>query len=316
MKLGRLEKVELRNIWKHEALDFTNWLAESENLNLLSEEIGIDISLIQTEASVGKFSVDILAEEQQTGRKIVIENQLETTDHDHLGKIITYASGFDAEIVVWIVREVRDEHKQAVDWLNEHTDEKINFFIVKMEVWQIADSPPAPKFHIVSQPNDWTKAVKKTTTQQFHASENGLLQLEFWEKFREFVQNIDSKIRLKKPQPRMFYDINFGSSLAQISLNAYSKSNQISCEVYIHNSKELFRALEARKDFIEQELNRKLVWLELPQKKASRIRVFENGNISNTEKWEEYFTWLLNNVRDFQRVFSKHISEINKPVYE
>ena len=125
MQLRALEKVDLRTVWKHEASDFTNWLAQDENLSLLSDEIGIDISLIQTEASVGKFNVDILAEEENTGRKIVIENQLESTNHDHLGKIITYASGFDAEIVIWIVKDVRDEHKQAIDWLNEHTDDKI-----------------------------------------------------------------------------------------------------------------------------------------------------------------------------------------------
>ena len=111
MQLSKIKRVDLRKVWKHEALDFTNWLAEPENLELLSEEVEIEISLIQTEASVGKFKVDILAEENNTGRKIVIENQLDSTDHDHLGKIITYASGFDAEIVIWIVQNVRDEHK-------------------------------------------------------------------------------------------------------------------------------------------------------------------------------------------------------------
>lgn len=312
MKLGKLEKVDLRNVWKHEALDFTNWLAESENLSLLSDEIGIDISLIQTEASVGKFSVDILAEEEQTGRKIVIENQLETTDHDHLGKIITYASGFDAEIIVWIVREVRDEHKQAIDWLNEHTDEKINFFVIKMEVWRISDSPYAPKFYIVSQPNDWAKAVKQTAAQPIELTESRLLKLEFWEKFREFAQSKNSIIRFKKPQPRMFYDISLGNSQAQISLNIYSKSNQISCEIYIPDSKELFHALKERKEAIHQELGEQMIWLELPERKASRIRLFYEGSVSNTEKWEEYFAWLLHKIENFKRVFLKHISEINK----
>ena len=141
MQLSKIKRVDLRKVWKNEALDFTTWLAESENLELLSEEIEIEISLIQTEASVGKFKVDILAEENNTGRKIVIENQLDLTDHDHLGKIITYASGLDAEIVIWIVQSVRDEHKQAIDWLNEHTDQKVNIFAIQMEVWQIAESP-------------------------------------------------------------------------------------------------------------------------------------------------------------------------------
>lgn len=310
MKLGKLEKVDLRNVWKHEALDFTSWLAEPENLSLLSEEIGIEISLIQTEANVGKFNVDILAEEEQTSRKIVIENQLETTDHDHLGKIITYASGFDAEIIVWIVREVRDEHKQAVDWLNEHTDEKINFFVIKMEVWRIGDSLCAPKFYVVSQPNDWAKAVKQTTSQTNKLTESKLLKLEFWQKFREFAQNKNAKLRLHKPQPRMFYDIKFGSSEAQISLNVYIKENKISCEIYIPDSKELFHSLKLKQEIIHQELGEKLVWLELPEKKASRIRLFYEGNIANIEKWEEYFNWLLHSIENFQKVFSKHITEI------
>lgn len=131
--LGKLKKIDLREAWKHEALDFTQWLAKDENLALLSEEIGVDINLIETEANVGSFNVDILAEDSN-GRKIVIENQLESTNHDHLGKIITYASGYNAEIIIWIVKDVRNEHKQAIDWLNEHTDEKINFFAIKLEL--------------------------------------------------------------------------------------------------------------------------------------------------------------------------------------
>ena len=152
--LGKIKKVELRKAWNHEASDFTNWLAEEENLRLLSDEIGVDIKLIQTEATVGRFNVDILAEEENTGNKIVIENQLEVTNHDHLGKIITYASGFDASIVIWVVKEVREEHRQAIDWLNEHTDEDLAFFLIQVELWQIGDSPFAPKFEIVSKPND------------------------------------------------------------------------------------------------------------------------------------------------------------------
>jgi hypothetical protein len=100
----------LRTVWSHEAYDFTNWLAEEENLNLLGEEVGIDLKLIKTEADVGRYNVDILAEEENTGHKIIIENQLEMTDHDHLGKIITYASGYDANIIIWIVKDVRDMH--------------------------------------------------------------------------------------------------------------------------------------------------------------------------------------------------------------
>ena len=201
MALSALKKVNLREEWKNEAMDFTNWLAQDENLQLLSDEIGIDISLVQTEASVGKFSVDILAEEENTGRKVVIENQLEATYHDHLGKIITYASGFDAEIVIWIVKDVRDEHKQAVDWLNEHTDDKINIFAIRMELWQIGDSPYAPKFQIISKPNDWAKAIKKSTIRS-ELSDLRLMQLEFWNQFKVFAASKQPSQRLRKAYPQ------------------------------------------------------------------------------------------------------------------
>lgn len=256
MNLGKLKKVELRKAWNHEALDFTNWLSKEENLSLLSDEIGIEIKLIETEANVGKFNVDILAEEETTKRPIIIENQLEVTDHDHLGKIITYASGFDAEIIIWIVKDVRDEHKQAIDWLNEHTDEKTNFFAVKMELWQIGESPPAPKFHIISRPNDWAKAIK-TTISHSKLTDTKLSQLEFWNKFKEYAQSKNSRLRLRKTHPQHWYDISLGTSLAHIALTVNTRTNEISCMVYIDNNQELYDCLYLEKEKIEKELNLK-----------------------------------------------------------
>ncbi len=308
MQLSKLEKVDLREVWKHEALDFTNWLAKPENLELLSDEIGIDISLIQTEASVGNFNVDILAEEENTGRKIVIENQLESTDHDHLGKIITYASGFDAEIIVWIVKSVRDEHKQAIDWLNEHTDSNINIFAIQMEVWKISNSPYAPKFQVIAKPNDWAKAVKKATTQS-ELSDTKLLQLEFWTKFKEFAQEHNGKIKLRKAYPQHWYDISFGFSNAHIALTVNSQSEQMACEIYIPDYKQLFTALHAQKEKIESELDEELEWEELPEKKASRIKLISSGNLSSQEQWENYHAWMLDRVSKFQKVFGKYIKQ-------
>jgi len=129
MKLGKLEQItDLRSVWKHEAKDFTPWLAKEENLEILSEAVGIDIVVEEQESNVGDFSVDLFATEEGTGRRIIIENQLEETNHNHLGKIITYASGKEAEVIIWIVRKARDEHKQAIEWLNQHTDDKFEFF--------------------------------------------------------------------------------------------------------------------------------------------------------------------------------------------
>ena len=260
MKLAKLRQVDLRRVWQHEAYGFTKWLANKENLGLLSDEIGIEISLIQTEASVGKFHVDILAEEENTGRKIVIENQLESTNHDHLGKVITYAAGFDAEIIIWIVRDVRDEHKQAIDWLNEHTDERANFFVIRMELWQIGDSPYAPKFQVISQPNDWAKAIKSRSAKT-ELSETRMMQLAFWTDFRKYGKAQGAKLRFRKPYPQHWYDLSIGSSKAHLALICDTQSNQLRCELYIPDDKELYRNLEEYKAAIESELDYSLEWM-------------------------------------------------------
>lgn len=314
MQLGKLEKVPLREAWKHEAINFTNWLAEPENLQLLSDEIGIDISLIQTEASVGKFSVDILAEEENTNRKIVIENQLESTDHDHLGKIITYASGFDAEIIIWIVKDVRDEHKQAIDWLNENTNEKINFFAINIELWKIENSLFAPKFNIISKPNNWAKALKKSSSSQTsnNISDLKMKQFDFWEGFNEYIDNNNSKISPRKANPQHWYDIAIGNSKAFISLAMDTQKNFITCGLFIKDSKELFHKLYNLKNEIEQELSFKLDWRELPNKKASRILVQNNNfDFSKIDNWDDYYKWLLENAENMKKVFLKYIQKVD-----
>jgi len=310
MELGKLEKIPLREAWKHEALNFTNWLAEDENLKLLSDEIGIDISFLQTEASVGKFSVDILAEEENTNRKIVIENQLESTDHDHLGKIITYASGFDAEIIIWIVKDVRDEHKQAIDWLNDNTNEKINFFAINIELWRIGNSPFAPKFNIISKPNNWAKALKKSTSNQSQNNTTDLkmLQLEFWTNLNDYFNN-NSNINTRTPRAQHWYDLTLGvGSKAHLSLVVHNREQYCSVEVYIPNSKELYFELEKNKENIESETNLKFEWMELPEKQASRVKVKKTSfNLNDTENWEDEYKWLLATVEKIKPIFAKHI---------
>ncbi len=128
--LDTIEKVDLRDVWPHEALDFTKWMAEEKSLKMLSDAVGVELELLETESSVGSFNVDIYAQESGTGRKVIIENQLEETNHDHLGKVITYAAGKSAEVVIWVVKRARDEHRQAIEWLNQHTDSEFGFFQV------------------------------------------------------------------------------------------------------------------------------------------------------------------------------------------
>ncbi len=302
--LSKLNKVELRDVWEHEAIDFTNWLAQQENLDALSEEIGVDISLIKTEASVGRFSVDILAEEEASGRKIIIENQLEDTNHDHLGKIITYASGYDAEIIIWIVRDVRDEHHKAIDWLNEHTDEGINFFLIKIELWQIEGSNPAPKFEIMASPNEWAKAIK-TSSSNSELTETKVQQLEFWNKFKNYVRENDTRIRLQTPRPQHWYDVSMGSSEGHGALTINTRENLIGCEIYINKNKDLFNFLRERKDEIEKEIGETIEWVDAAV--ASRIKIKKSvSDVFDQTNSEEYFAWLYEKIVLFQKVFGKY----------
>jgi len=304
--LGKLKKVELREAWRHEASNFTNWLAQEENLALLGDEIGFDIKLLQTEAAVGSFSVDILAEEENTGRKIIIENQLEVTNHDHLGKIITYASGYDAQIIVWVVKDAREEHRQAVDWLNEHTDEDIEFYLVQIELWQIENSPYAPKFEIVSKPNDWTKAVRSSTDAS-ELTDTKVKQLEFWTQFKEYSKKRGTRLHLRKIYPQHWTDISIGSSDAHISLIASPREAMLGIDLYIPDNKGLYQKLFSHKDQIETDLGEKPEWMELQGKKASRLRVSTSSSFDDASKWEDSFEWLLNEAEKFHKVLPKYI---------
>jgi hypothetical protein len=307
MILSKLKKIGLREVWGHEALDFTSWLAKQENLDLLGQEIGIDISLIKTEANVGKFSVDILAEEEGTNRKIIIENQLENTDHNHLGKIITYASGYDAEIIIWIVRDVSEEHQKAVEWLNERTDTNTSFFLIRIELWQIEESNPAPKFEIIVSPNEWAKTIKSSATNN-ELTETGLQQLEFWKKLIGYARENDFNIR-RTPVPRHWYIVSMGTSEAYISLTITHK-NLLGCEIYISRNKELFYFLKNIQEKIVNEIGDQVEWIEAS--KASRIKITKKvDNIFCALEAEKHFSWLHQKTILFQKIFGKYIKEFN-----
>lgn len=289
--LGRITRIEdLRSIWPHEARDFSKWLAKEENLTLLSDEIGIDIVLEELESAVGDFSVDLYAREEGSSRRIIIENQLEDTNHDHLGKIITYASGKGAEVIIWIVKHARDEHRQAIEWLNQHTDENIGFFLVEIELWRINDSVPAPKFNIVERPNDWAKTVKAAGG----LSETKKLQYEFWQAFCQYAfgkADFAQQFSRRKALPQHWYDLSIGSSACHVGLTVNTVKKTIGAEIYIDDDKALFEKYKSRKQEIEAELNTELIWRVAA--KACRILAVNKGiDLQCREKWPEYFEWL------------------------
>jgi len=307
--LGKIKQVELRDAWALEP-EFTRWLAEEKNLDALSNELGLELSLIQTEANVGDFNVDILAEEAGTSMKVIIENQLEITNHDHLGKLITYASGHDAKYVIWIFKDVREEHRQAIDWLNEHTTDDLNFFAIKLELWQIGDSMPAPKFDVICRPNEWAKTVKKQSSQG-QPSEGKLRQFEFWTLFRAHVQEKKVDIQPQAPRAQHWTNISIGSSQAHVALTMNTQKGHLGCELYISKNKPLFEYLKTKKTEIENELGVTLEWIEAS--KATRILETTMGfNIDNDTNYTTNFDWLLTRALAFKKTFADRIKDFQQ----
>lgn len=303
-ELGIIKKVDdLRSVWKHEAHDFSKWLAREENLALLSDTIGIDIVLEELESAVGGFNVDLYATEEGTGRKIIIENQLEDTNHDHLGKIITYASGKGAEVIVWIVKRARDEHRLAVEWLNQHTDSNIGIFLLEIELWQINDSPLAPKFNLVERPNDWAKTVKAVEG----VSDTKRLQMEFWQAFGEYAfSNSDfaQKFKKRKAQPQHWYDLALGKSIYHLCFTVNTQKKNIGTEIYINDNKDVFNKFKEHQEEIEKLFDDKLEWREA--NKACRILATFPGDIKNgTESWNALFDWYMQSALKMREISIK-----------
>ena len=310
VKLGKLEKIkDLRTVWKHEAQDFTNWLAKKENLQTLSDEIGIDIELISKEAKTGSFSTDILARDSNNEDKIIIENQLEKTNHDHLGKIITYASGHDAKTIIWIVKDVKEEHRQAIDWLNEHTDEEINIFLCKIELYKTGDSDIAPKFQIVSQPNSWSKTIKRSIDNNLSSTK--MLQYNYWTKLSEEIDNNYPLFNSRKARPQHWYTLAIGSSLAHISLTINTQNKEIKSQIWIDDNKDLFDHLSISKEEIESEIGLELNWQRLDDKKSSYINITKVININREDNWDEAIQWQLDMAEKLYNAFSDRIKKFN-----
>lgn len=299
--LGKLERISnLRQIWVNEARDFTSWLAKAENLELLGDAIDMDLELLEQESSVGAFNVDIYAQDPSTGRKVIIENQLEQSDHDHLGKIITYASGKDAEVIVWIVKRVREEHAQAIAWLNEHTDSNIGIFLIEIELWRIGNSPIAPKFNIVERPNEWTKTQRQSSglppTQR--------QQLDFWQFFADnaFINDDEFSRFFKrvKPRPQNSYDLSLGTPAYFISLRLNSRSNVISIAGYIRNNKDLYEQFHQAKDELQSMVDIPVKWSV-----GKRDSVFTVSaprcDMGDNTRWPEYLEWFKRYALKFGR---------------
>jgi hypothetical protein len=318
--LGRLEQViDLRQCWSDEAREFTPWLAQEDNIELLSETIGLDLEVEGQEQNVGPFRADILCKDTITGHFVLIENQLERTDHLHLGQLLTYAAGLDAVTIVWIAQQFTDEHRAALDWLNGITSTSINFFGLEIELWRIGDSPLAPKFNAVSKPNDWSNTVREsassvgavatTSTQQLH--------LEFWSQFRQYTLDRGSHIRIGKPSTNHWTSVAVGRSHINLSLWNSLRNGRSGVDLYIGgaDAKAYFHLIHDRyRNQVETRLG-PVEWRELPQGKDSIVRVTQPSTLADRDTWPELDAWLAETIEKWSDVFRPIVKELNAADY-
>jgi hypothetical protein len=320
--IGRLTRVELREIWTREATDFTPWLAREENLAVLAETLGIDLELEAQEKAVGPFRADILCKDIDTNAWVLIENQLECTDHGHLGQLLTYASGLQAVTIIWIAARFTEEHRATLDWLNKITDESFRFFGLEVELWRIGDSPAAPKFNIVSKPNDWSRSVAQAARaiDDAELSKTRITQRSYWGGLHLALDRARGPVLgNRKPQPQSWMSYSIGRSGFNLGTVMNRPKKQIRAELYIRgdNAKSLFGLLSQQKEKIEQELGYPLDWEELPSRQDSRISVYLNNVDPEDEAdWPRQHEWLAVRLNEMHRVFASRVRTLNGDIWQ
>lgn len=304
--LGRLKEVDIRELWAHEQYNFSNWLAKEENIELLNETVGLTLTDIDKEVYVGSYRCDLVAVDETTDIKIIIENQLNSTDHDHLGKIITYASGLDANVIIWIVKEAREEHKSAIEWLNNNMAKEISFFLLEIKAYRIGDSLPAPMFKVVEKPNDFINSNK--SIKDGDLSKTQAERLNFWTEFNRVITENGKPFNIRKATTDHWYDVAIGTSDAHISITLVNKDGTIGVELYVRDSKDLFDNLYEHKEEIENKLGFNMHWERLDDKKASRIKSYITGlNFNKQGNYPELMNQVIERVVKVRDVFKGYL---------
>ncbi|MHA3914035.1 DUF4268 domain-containing protein [Halovulum sp. GXIMD14793] len=324
-KLGRLEKVgRVRDIWPDEARDFTPWLAKQNNLSLLADTLGFGeegFELEAIEVNNGPFRADILCRDTTSpeGEHVLIENQFGKSDHDHLGKLITYASGLNAKTLILIGEEIREEHRAALDWLNAISSEDMRFFAVSMEVWRIGESLPAPRFNVIVKPNDWSKQVSRSAkTLEADLSPHRQMLIEYWTAFEERLAHWKTSVRPVSPQPQSWLVHSIGKTGVSLNTSINSRENWARAEVYLTgiSASGYFNLLMIEKDRIEEEFGHELQWYDAAAKDRRIFIQKDFTDVSEKATWKDQHEWLIENMDGLYRVFHNRIRGLDPETAE
>ncbi len=323
-ELSRLEEVELREIWPDEAQDFTPWLAKEENLILLGETLDMELELENQEINVGDFRADILCRDTADGSRVLIENQLERTNHSHLGQILTYAAGLDIHTVIWIAKEFREEHRAALDRLNEITDEHFQYFGIEIKVWQIGDSARAPQFEIVSKPNDWSRTVSRgpELAAGKDISERGARHIKFWTALRKYMDRENIPLKFPKPGPSNYLDFSIGRAYFTMQPYLVATRREIGIRLYVggkdaKNATAYFHLLKEQQEEIQNAFDEPLEWDEQAGPIVKRISLHK-GDTDPTDEfdWPNQQKWFADNLEKFDKVFRPRVKALNADDWE
>lgn len=314
-QLGKLERIaEIRTVWKDEARNFTPWLALPENLSALSEAIGFGPEGFELEAvehGVGAFSADIVCRSTAPdGGRVLIENMFGRSDHDHLGKILTYASGVpDTKTVILIAEEIREEHREALKWLNSISDDGHAFFACQIELWRIGDSQPAPRFNLVVEPNDWSRDFVKT----LKTSETGELYTRYWTAFGQFLKERNGPLRPQKGGPQHWMTLSIGRSHFGLAAIASMQKGFVRVEMNFtgpNSHKAYFKLLEVRQD-IETVFGEALDWDQKDDRNQAKVsKTFPNAQTRNEQDWPNQHKLLADKLELLYKAFHKRVQEL------
>ncbi len=319
-QLGRLSAVELRDAWSSEAQDFTPWLAQSANLALLGDTLELQLEVDSVEKPVGPYRADILCREAGTDRLVLIENQIEGTDHKHLGQLLTYAAGLDTAVVCWLARRFSEEHRAVLDWLNEITDDRFAFFGVEIELWRIGDSAPAPRFSIVARPNEWRRAVAKGASRVRADEPAGIdvNRVAYWAAFEQALEERRGPLKPRGRAPRAgAYSFTIASNMY---LWAYRDVARREVGVYLGlygpQSAERYRLLAADQMTINAELHAAegsprigpVEWQEKAVGNNYRVMQKLSGvDVLDELDWPRQHKWLIERLERFEAVFAPRL---------
>jgi hypothetical protein len=297
LELGRLQQIDPRDVWQHEAHDFTPWLLE--NADVLADALGIDIELSAAEHPVGGFNLDLVGRDLTNNCVLIVENQLTTTDHGHLGQLVTYAAGTDARTIVWVSPMFREEHRQALDFLNDLGGEDTRFFGVEISVVKIGPSAPAPLIRLRAQPNDWHAQVTAATRTTAQQAGKAPLYREFWTRFLERVKvENPSWTNATKPQISNWFAMACPFKGGSYYSSSFAAGGKLRTELYIDfgdedQNRSVFEQLAERRSALEEVYGGPLSWEDLPGKRACRVADYGDGDVTNGDLHDTYIDWFF-----------------------